>query len=292
MRAFSDCNPAVIFICLLSCAGIVMFCTNPVVLGLSLAGALALWFVRNGCKFSKYDAFLLILLVVMPLINPLFVHNGITVLLIINDRPITLEALFYGAASAVMIVSVLTWFRSFSQIMTSDRILYVLGAISPKLATLLSMTLRFVPLFGRQATRINNAQRAVGMYKDDNIIDTAKGGVRVFSALTTWALENGIITADSMAARGAGLTRRTSFSVYRFRKSDIVLLFVLILLLGSCVLCLVYGGGEYEFYPSLSPIPADTADVVLYICYAALVFIPAIIEIKEMIKWNCLRSKI
>ena len=39
MYSLSECNPAVAAVCLLSAAGIAMFCMNPVILALSLCGA-------------------------------------------------------------------------------------------------------------------------------------------------------------------------------------------------------------------------------------------------------------
>jgi len=150
MRRFSEHNPiavAVYFLCVLSVA---MFSMDPVILIISLTGALALHFRLQRLSGGRTHLYTLALCLFMTLINPLVSHHGATVLFVMNHNPVTLEALLYGTASAGMIAAVLYWFRSFTCIMTSDRLLYLFGALSPKLSLILSMAMRYVPLFSRQ----------------------------------------------------------------------------------------------------------------------------------------------
>jgi len=187
---------------------------------------------------------------------------------------------------------VLYWFRSFSQIMTSDKILYLLGRVSPKLALVLSMALRFIPLFGKQAKKIDNAQKVMGLYKEDNIVDSAKGKLKVFSILVTWGLENGIITADSMAARGYNSARRTAFSIFRFRRGDAALIAVVLLLLGGCIAGMTMGGSDFSYYPNMTAVPADIGWISAYICYGIMAMLPTIIEAEVKLRWHSLKSAI
>ena len=269
-----------------------MFCMNPVILALSLSGSLSLFLLRNGKKGALSHLVFLTVFVITALINPIFNHNGVTVLFVVNDNPVTLEALLYGIAAAAMIVSVIYWFRSFSQVMTSDKLLYLFGSASPKLALLLSMTLRYIPLFGLQAKKADNSQKALGLYKEDNAIDYVRGKGRVFSVMVTWALENGIITADSMAARGYGVGRRTFYSLYRFRKSDIAFIIVILTLSALTVAGIISGTLDFDFYPATSDIGLSPLSLTFYISYALLAFLPSLNEITEDIKWKHLRSKI
>ncbi len=292
MRGFEHYNPIAIAFHMLLAAGIAMFCMNPILLLLSLVGALLLFLIRNGRRQVKSHFAFLGLFVMMALINPLFNHNGKTVLFVLNDSRITLEALIYGVVASGMVIAVLYWFRSFTQIMTSDKLLYLFGKLSPKLALVISMGLRYVPLFQRQAKKINGTQTALGLYKDDNIIDRTRGGIRVFSVMLTWALENGIVTADSMTARGYGVKKRSHFSIFRFRKGDILLL-VISLVLGVLT-CISLGAGALEviYYPTFVFAGASPMTYVGYISYALLVLIPIFIETEEKIKWKYLKSKI
>jgi len=292
MRSFSDYHPAAVFFSIISCALVVMFSTNPVFILLSLAGAVCLWLAREGLNDAKSHLFCLVLLAAVPLINMLFSHNGVTVLFVLNNNPVTLESLVYGLFSAVMLVSVLYWFRSFSRMMTSDRLMYLLGKLSPKLALVFSMALRFIPHFGRQAEKVDSAQKVLGLYREDNIVDTVKGKLNVFSILVTWGLENGIITADSMAARGYGTGRRTTYHQYRFRRGDGILMAVTAVLLGIVIYGMAAGHTDYSYYPAMGKIALSPLSAAAYISYGIMVFIPSFIEIEVSLRWRSLRSSI
>ncbi|MBQ8004988.1 MAG: cobalt transport protein [Clostridia bacterium] len=292
MRGFSDYNPIAVSLYVLSVAGIAMFCMNPTILVLSLFASVLLFFVKQG----KGDVFshiaLLALFFAMALINPLVSHNGATVLFVINDSIITAEALIYGFAAAAMIISVIYWFRSFSALMTEDKLLYVFGSFSPKTALILSMGIRYISLLGRQRKKTEQAQRAMGLYKEDNIVDRTKGGIRIFSVIVTWALENGIITADSMAARGYGLSSRTHFSKFKFHVSDAVLIISIICADALIITAISLGTLDFAFYPKLCAAEPSLLGSFAYVAYAALVFLPVFIEVGVSLKWKFLRSKI
>ena len=292
MQNFENLNPITVSVYFLTVTGISMFCMNPILLCFSLFGSILFFLLRNGRKHIKSHFGFLCLFLIMAIINPLFSHNGATVLFVINDSPITLEALLYGFVAAAMILAVLYWFRSFTQVMTSDKLLYVFGKLSPKLSLILSMGLRYVPLFNRQTKKINATQTALGLYKEDNIIDRVKGGTRVFSVLLTWALEKGIITADSMAARGYGIGKRTHFSVFRLRMADVILLPMTLVL--GIITCISLGTNALDitFYPKIKISALTPVSVLGLIAYGTLTMLPIILELTEKIKWNCLKSKI
>lgn len=292
MKAFADYNPIVLTVYFLAAAGAAMFCMHPVMTAVSLSGALLLFLLRNGRRQGTSHLYFLGLFLVMALVNPLVSHNGATVLFVMNHNPVTLEALLYGINASAGILAVLYWFRSFSQMMTRDKLLYVFGKLSPKLSLVLAMAIRYTVLFSRQTKQVIQTQKAIGLYKEDNFPDSLRGSVRVCSVMLTWALENGIITADSMAARGYGTGRRTHFALFRFRPSDVLLLLVSLALFA--VICTGMGMGalEFVFYPRMAPPALTLPAVCSYGAYGVLVFLPAFIEIKETVKWNCCLSKI
>lgn len=287
MRSFADRNPVALAVYFLATAGVAMLCMEPVILSISLAGALLTFFVLGG---RRGHGFALGLFLVTALINPLVSHNGRTVLFVLNHSPITLEALLYGLAAGGMLLAALYWLRGFSAIMTSDKLLYLFGGLSPKLALVLSMALRYVPLLGRQGRKVHQAQLALGLYREDNLVDGLRGGAREFSILTTWALENGIVTADSMSARGYGLGPRSRFSLFSWCLGDVLLAVMSLALAG-----LALAGAQsrrFVFYPQLSAAPMTALSVLGYAAYAVLALLPAIFQIKEAIRWRLLQSKI
>ena len=290
LRRFGEHNPAVLTVYYLAAAGICMFTMDPMLLIISALGALISLGVTGCIGQWRIHLYGLLLFAGMTIINPFVSHHGATVLLVINHNPITLEALIYGAAAGGMIVTVMTWFRAFTAVMTSDKLLYIFGSLSPKLALLLSMALRYVPLFARQAQQVSRSQTALGLYKEDNIVDRLRGGMRVFSVMVTWTLENGIITADSMTARGYGVGQRTRFSIFRWTRQDVLLL-VLTLLLAALSL---WGaaGRTVSYYPMYAASPVTPQAAAGYAAYGLLCALPAIITGKETLKWCILRSRI
>ena len=290
MGTLDRINPAAAAVYFLAAAGIAMFSMNPIILTLSFLGSMCLFFVRNEKSNRKSHIYSLLFFIIMTVINPLVNHNGVTVMFVMNDNPITLEALIYGAAASVMIISVMYWFRSFTDIMTSDKLLYIFGRLSPKLALILSMALRFIPMFSRQFKKTEQAQKAVGLNKNDNIADTFKGKTGIFSIIVTWGLENGIITADSMTARGYGCAPRTGFSLFRWRKNDI--LFISLTLVLFIITLYGVSRAEFYYYPALSMTETDLPAVMGFTAYGLLAFLPTILEIKEALRWKYLKSKI
>ena len=292
MISLREANPFAAFLWLMLAAGIAMFCLNPVLLALSLAGSALYLAVRNPLAARRALPPYLALFALSALINPLFAHNGATPLFVLNHNPVTLEALFYGMAMGGMIASSLCWFRSFQEIMTSDKLLYVFGSALPKLTLILSIALRYIPLLRDQAKRVRDAQRALGLFREENLIDRLRGEARVFSVLVTWALENGIITADSMAARGYGTGRRTRYALFRFRGRDAALCMICLALASVAIAAAASGALRCDFYPRFRLNGGGALGAVGYACYALLAFAPGILEWEENLRWRALRSRI
>lgn len=292
MKAFDGYNPIAIFIYFAAIVSLSMATMNPIIIFLSAIGAFVTFFVRNKLTGGASHLFFLLMFAVTVIINPLFNHNGATVLLVINDNPITLEAILYGAVSGLMIIGIIYWFRTFSQIMTSDKLLYLLGSVSPKFALILSMTLRYIPLFEKQTQKVVHAQQALGLYRDNDLVGKIRGGIRVFSVMVTWVLENGVITSDSMTARGYGIKKRTHFSIFKFKRQDIVLTLTTVLLFAVILTGILLGAVDFGFYPTIVKADTSIISIITYIAYGILALLPTITEAEEKIRWKYLKSKI
>ena len=291
--AFGHFHPVPAFVYITSLTLVTMFTSHPVILALSLAGA-ALFSVSLHTlrEFLSDISFYPPLFIMISLTNPLFSHNGATPLFFMNGNPVTLEALWYGVDIAAMTVAVLLWCRCFSDIMTSDRVMYLIGRAAPKAALVVSMSLRFIPLFKRKWHEIKRAQISMGYYSEAGFVSKLQSSARVFSALVTWALENAVDTGASMRARGGGLHGRTHISLFRFTSSDGVLLAAAVLLGGISFAGLGTGAFRFGFYPRISTPDLSARSVCLYLAFALFCLIPFIIEITEALKWKYLRSKI
>ncbi len=189
----------------------------------------SLWYAvrQGGTQAVGFSLkFCLPMMLLTAIVNPLFSHQGTTVLLTLpSGNPLTLESILYGISSGVMLATVFLWFLSFNRVITSDKFLYLFGRSIPALSLVLSMTLRFVPRFRVQLAAVTEAQRSIGRdVSRGNLRQRLRTAVTILSILVTWALENAIDTADSMKSRGYGLPGRTAFSIYRFDRRDQVFL--------------------------------------------------------------------
>ena len=292
MRGFRELEPVVITIYYVCVIGTAMFIMHPVIIILSLLGAVAMFLTFDRKRKAGLHVSFFLLFMILAVINPIWYHNGVTVLFVVNDSPITLEALLYGIFAAAMIIAVLYRFRTFTMIMTADKLMHVFGKLSPKVSLILTMALRYIPMMQRQTVKVRSTQKALGIYKEDNIADTLKGEARIFSIMATWSLENGIITADSMEARGYGTHRRTAFSLFRFRASDALFLAMCIIPTAIVAVSAALGETDFGFYPAMSEISCSPLALTSYISYGILSFLPAVLEWKEGLRWKYLISRV
>jgi energy-coupling factor transport system permease protein len=177
--------------------------------------------------------------------------------------------------------------------MTSDKFMYLFGRIIPSMSLVISMTLRFVPNFINQLKNVSNAQKCIGKdLKNENILKKIKHGLSILSIVVTWAFENSIETADSMNARGYGVTKRTAFSIYTLDKRDKKALLTF-LFLGIYILVGYINGGMYfKFFPSIRSVSFSGYSFSVLFAYFLLSISPIIIEIWEALRWKSLKSKI
>ena len=288
MKRFSDLNPiatAVYYLCVL---GITMFSMQPLMLCISLVTSILTCVYDRSVKV-KGHIFTAVLFLIAAVLNPLFVHNGVTVLFYLNDNPFTLEALVYGIVAAGMIAAALYWLRSMSAVLSSDKIMYIFGRFAPKIALIISMSLRYIGLFKERFRKIQNTQRALGLYDDGNLIDALRGRARVLSILITWTLENGIVTAESMEARGYMSGRRTSYAPYRIHMADIS--FIALSLALTAIAIIGLRNTQTVFYPDMRFELFTPWGIAGAAAFALLCLLPIIINIKEAVKWRLLISK-
>ncbi len=293
MKAFAKYHPFVLLTYFLSVLLVAMFVQNPMLQLLTLVGGCLFCCMLQGEKeiFTDLRFFVPVFLLV-ALTNPLFSHKGVTVLFFINNNPITFEAFVYGISLSVTVIGVVLWFKAYSLIMTSDKFIYLFGKLIPKLSLVLSMALRFIPMFRRQLKKVNRAQKAMSMYSSQSGMDKIKSASNVFVALIAWAVENAVETSSSMKARGYGLKGRTNFSVFGFNKNDAFLLVICVFLVGVTFVGAVNGVLSFEYYPSIGEIDFSPFSVSIYVAFAVLSLLPFIIEVKEAIVWKYYVSKI
>jgi energy-coupling factor transport system permease protein len=262
-----------------------MWFTHPVCQSVSLAAAFAYSVYLRGGRAARGGLLgLLPLIIITALLNPLFSHQGQTILAYLpSGNPLTEESVLYGLSAGAMLAAVICWFACLNAVFSGDKLVYLFGRAAPSASLLLAMTLRFVPLFTRRMRQTSLARRAAGSPQG------VRESLKVLSGVTGWAMENAVDTADSMKSRGYGLPGRTAYSVCRFSRRDGRAL----LALGLCGAAVIFfkcsGALYWHYYPSVGG-AAGPETYAAAAVYAALCFAPTVIGILEDAQWRALRS--
>lgn len=285
--AFSGCHPAVNFLFFVGAIGFGATIQHPAYCAAGFVCAAIYYLLLKGKQGFQMLASVTVLFAVMSAINPLLNKSGKHVLFTWFGRPYTLEALYYGMALGAIMAVMLLWFGCYSMVLTSDKFTALFGKVIPALSLLLVMVLRMIPAFVRKAKQILLARKAIGKgaSQTGKLTEKAKDGTTVLSALTDWALEGSIITADSMRSRGYGTGMRTNFQIYSLTPRDVVLLILIAALELSVIL---FGGTNASFTPRLK---IDAVGFGLPI-YCIFLLLPTFLQIQEVIAWRVSRSRI
>jgi hypothetical protein len=139
--------------------------------------------------------------------------------------------------------------------------------------------------------------RAIRYIADETGTDLAPkaADISAFSdkdTVSSWALEGGIVTGDSMRARGYGAARRTSFMIYTMTALDWVLLGLMVALAAVVIVFALMGSTAAEYTPALSVAAVSGNHLIGLIAYCLYLLIPTVLHIKEAIQWHISRSKI
>ena len=285
--AFSRCHPAVNFLFFVAAIGCGMVIQHPAYILAGVVCGGVYFCLLSGRRGFARIGMLLPLPILTAVLNPLINHRGKAVLFLVMGKPYTLEALCYGLALGGIFLVMLLWFGCYSAVLTSDKFTSLFGSLIPSLSLLLVMVLRLIPAFTRKTKQVLDARRAIGMGAEQtgSLRQKLRSGMTVLSALTSWALEGSIITADSMRSRGYGCGKRTSFRLYRMTGRDWVLL---ILIGGLFSLVILAGGTDASYTPVMKAAPLGWG----FPAYCALLLIPPIFELKEAAAWHISISKI
>ncbi len=270
---FAQCHPAVNLIYFAAMfAGTIAF-RQPVFLGISLLCAYVYSVKRTGGALRKLLLFFLILLICGYYGS--FHHFGVTVLWHNSiGNPVTLEALVYGLTLGVTAVSCILWLDCLFSDFTTDKVVYLLGRVSPRLALLLSAALRMLPRLHRQAKKISLSRKGMGKK-----LPFFRGWVPVLSALITWLPEALIMLSQSMQSRGSLLSGRTAFSIYRFDNRDRAFVISLFACVSVTVMGSLLGQTAMSFDPRLQMTPITPKSAVFYAAYALLCLMPLGMEL-------------
>ncbi len=265
---------------------ITLLTLNPYLLAISFLSGFMFDINLREKKAIKELCCLSAIAVVIVLFNTLFAHYGVTVLFTLKrGNNITLEAFVCGAVYAVRFVSTMIWLSCFNEVVDEEKFLFLFGRLSPRLALVTSMVLRFLPLVSRYTAETQKACRGIGSDSSvGSIYVRLKNATRIVSIVISRLLEHAVDTANSMMARGYTLKGRTSCRVYPSRIIDALLVSVsglsalLILSLNDSV------AAQYNPIIIIAPFSLRCATVCLG--FTVLCFLPLAFDITEKKIWS------
>lgn len=310
---FKGYHPLVNVLFFISIIAFGMLLRHPVYLVISFISSTAYYLKLSGKDGRKtVFRFLLPMLLFVVIINSFFNHYGVTTLFILpSGNNFTFEALVMGIVSGITVVSVIQWFFCCNEVVTEDKFMHIFGRILPKGALVVSMILRFVPLYRRRYKEISQARKCMGLNGTDSFICKMKNTFKNIGILVSWSFENAIETADSMKARGYGLKDRTYYSRFQWHTGDTLALILLVLFDALIIFGLVSNSAYCIYNPyviinqpseigttyiinelNLTINPFSFLSIISLIAFTLLCFLPLTIDLKEDIKWHRLQSKI
>ena len=192
---------------------------------------------------------------------------------------ITLEAIIYGVFMTVRLMTIISAFSIITFTIKPDDLLsaLIVMRIPYRTALLTSLSIRFVPTMFEDASRIADAQRSRGLEMDKGSkLEQLKNKASILPSLLSASLERTIQVAESMEARAFGSpAKRTQFFKVPFKKTDIVIIILLVSALAVVLYTFFVGNISYDYYPSLQNIALGTealvAIVILLMILAGMV---------------------
>ena len=293
-NAFSKYHPVVNFTFFIGAICFSVIIQHPIYLLAGLLTSSTYYMLLNGKKGWKTIGGLFRLFIFLTCINPLINTRGMTVLFHVFDRPYTLEALLYGVAIASIFVVMMLWLGCYNKIMTNDKFTSLLGNKMPTVSLLLGMVFRMIPNLIKKTKQIIEIRSSIGKWVESKSTLRRKlsVGMIIIGILASWALEESVVTGDSMRARGYGAYKRSSFMIYRMTTTNWLLLAFMFVMIATVGCFGINGSMDATFVPECNIEPINGINVLGFLAYCGYLSIPIVLHIKEAIQWNISRYKI
>ena len=248
---------------------------HPVYLLIALASVLILSFIYFGARRTlKSLTWQLPFVAIIALVNPLFSAQGLTEIFRIGEMAIYAEALLYGLFMGIMLITMLIAFSCANIAISHEGFMSVLASKLPTITLMISMAARLVPSLKRKAASIRAVQNACTAA---NSVASKKGSdLRLVTVLMGWSMEDSLVMADSMKIAGwSNNKRRTTYSIYRFKKRDVIAITFICILALLSVIFAIEDCSRFSFYPTVSGLSFSLGQLD----FALFALLPAFFEV-------------
>ncbi len=289
---FDSYHPAINLVFFVAVIAMTIGFTQPVFLGISYISAFAYSVKLNGKRGLVFDLCLVVFVAAWTWFFSAFNHFGITNIgRTIAGNQMTLESVVFGFVIGVIIAAVLMWLSCMHAVVSSDKVVYLFGRVSPKLSLGLSIVLRMVPMIKRHAAKLDGAQKCIGRGSGQgNLLRRVRNALGRFSIMTTWTTESMAQSSDSMRSRGYALRGRTAFSIYRFDNRDRSFVIFLFLCIFVVVMGALLNQTTISYSPAILMNRITATSYVFYVAYAALCLSPLVLQTVGEVRFARLRA--
>ncbi|MBE3586451.1 energy-coupling factor transporter transmembrane component T [Desulfofundulus thermocisternus] len=267
-------HPATVLVYLLVLLILSLIYDHPLYL-LALFLLLAL-LIREVDGLDAWEGFLkagVFLMLVVMMVNPLVIRAGKTIIWhgpavpFLGKLDISMEAVYFGAASSLRLLVIISIFCLYNLMINPDRVLNLFSRVAGKSVLVMTLATRLFPTMVRDLQRIREVQQLRGVdFDTGNLWQRAKKYSGLYNVLLLSSLEGAMEIAESMQARAFGSGRRSVYSRNILRPRDHFCLGGSVLALLAAVWGLRYGYGRYSFYPEADFLIKDgTTLAVLFI---------------------------
>lgn len=285
---FDSYHPVINLIYFVSAIAFTIWFHHPVFLVISYVSAFLYSVKLNGKKALIFNLCLIPLAVFFALYYASYHHFGITNLrknFIGNE--ITLESLVYGLMLGVTVAAVIMFFSCMFAVVSSDKVVYLFGRISPRLSLFLSILLRSVPRIKERGRKIEISREGIGKgVRQGNILQRFLHGISLISIVITWTLEDFVDSSVSMKSRGYSLKGRTAFSIYRFDNRDRSFVVMIFLCLTVVACGILLDQTEIIYNPEIIMNRITPLSAVFYGAYGVLLLLPMGLQVAGEIRFR------
>ena len=246
-------------------------------------------------EFKGLIKFLIPMSLLIIILNPLTSHVGTTQIYITGNFSITLEALIYGILMSTSLLIILLVFTSYNRAVSYQEMLYLFSKRFPHISMVIIMALRFVPLLSYRLSDVNKVfnfnQKRTTSGAGESRADKIKKNANKLAVVVSWSMEESMLTAKSMKARGYGIKKRTSYLSYNFRRIDYLFLSLILITTITSILGLLQGYGRIEVYPTISFNISRDILSIYYLSFLILLIPMIYMELRERMVWYEFRTK-
>jgi energy-coupling factor transport system permease protein len=245
---------------------------HPLVLaGVTLAAVAAGLGAGAGRDLLAAARFTVPLGLMVALVNPLVVHDGLTILFRLGEVPpfgqvdLTVEALVYGLLLGARVVAVALCCAVFVAAVDPDELLRLFRRISFRSALTAALAARLMPVLARDARRMADASACRP--------GPAPGRVAVLRAVATSALDRAVDVAATLEVRGYGSRVAARPAAEPWSRHDIGFVATAVALGALAVAGKLAGVAPFSAYPSLS-VPLGPGEALLALAFPLVALAP------------------